>query len=75
MHNNRMRFGDMYIHKHKGIAMGMSPAPSIANLFVAIYEEAHIPSFPSTTLHFLKRFIDDGFGIWFRDPNPQTDQL
>jgi len=75
MKNNRMRFGNMFIHQHKGIAMGMAPAPSIANLFVAIYEEAHITTFPSTSLHFLRRFIDDGFGVWLRDPNPQQDEL
>ena len=75
MLNNHMRFGDLYIHQHKGIAMGMAPAPSIANLFVAIYEEAHVTSFPSTMLHFLKRFIDDGFGIWLRDPDPIQNNL
>jgi len=73
MHNNRMRFGNLYIHQHKGIAMGMAPAPSIANLFVAIYEAAHIVTFPKTSLPFLRRFIDDGFGIWLRDSNQQRD--
>ena len=37
IYNNRMRFGNIYVHQHKGIAMVMSPAPSIANLFVSIY--------------------------------------
>ena len=69
-----MKFGNMYVRQHKGIAMGMAPAPSIANLFVAIYEEAHITTFPSTSLHFLRRFIDDGFGVWLRDPDPQQDE-
>jgi hypothetical protein len=73
MTNNRMRFGNIYALQHKGIAMGMSPAPSIANLFVAIYENTYITPFPRTTLHFLKRFIDDGFGIWIRDPDPLID--
>ena len=75
MHNNRMKFGDLLVHQHKGIAMGMAPAPSIANLFVAIYEETHIPLFPTTSLHFLRRFIDDGFGIWLRDADPQQDDI
>ena len=74
MYNNRMRFGDLYVHQHKGIAMGMSPAPSIANLFVAIYEETHITTFPPSMLYFLKRFIDDGFGIWLRHQDPLIDQ-
>ena len=52
----------------------MSPAPSIANLFVAIYEETYIKPFPSTVLPFLKRFINDGFGIWVRDPDAMIDK-
>jgi hypothetical protein len=75
MNNNRMKFGDIFAHQHKGIAMGMAPAPSIANLFVAIYEEAYITTFLSTPLRFLKRFIDDGFGIWLRDPDPEQDKI
>lgn len=74
MHNNRMKFGNLFVHQHKGIAMGMAPAPSIANLYVAIYEEAHLTNFPTTSLHFLRRFIDDGFGIWLRDPDPDKDK-
>ena len=73
MNNNRMRFGEFTVHQHKGIAMGMAPAPSIANLFVAIYEASYIITFPKARLPFLKRFIDDGFGIWLRDPDDYTD--
>ena len=73
MNNNRMKFGNMLVRQHKGIAMGMAPAPSIANLFVAIYEDTHITTFPPTSLHFLRRFIDNGLGIWLRDPNKQQD--
>jgi hypothetical protein len=42
MNNNRMRFGDLIYHQIRGVAMGMSPAPTIANLYVAIYELSHI---------------------------------
>ena len=42
MLNNRMRFGDIIVKQLSGIAMGMSPAPTIANLYVAIYEELHV---------------------------------
>ena len=73
MNNNRMRFGNLFVHQHKGIAMGMAPAPSIANLFVAIFEAQHINTFPKTSLLFLRRFIDDGFGIWLRHNNTQQD--
>lgn len=75
MHNNIMKFGDIFVPQHKGIAMDMAPTPSIANLFVAIYKDAHITPFPSTFLHFLKCFINNGFGIWLRDPDPVQDNI
>ena len=74
MNNNRMRFSDSIVHQHKGIAMGMAPAPSIANLFVAIYEASNIVTFPQSHLPFLRRFIDDGFGIWLRDGDHDKDE-
>jgi hypothetical protein len=64
MHNNWIKFGNLFVHQHKGIVMGMVPAPSIANLLVDIYEETHTNPFPSSSLHFLHCFIDNGFGIW-----------
>jgi hypothetical protein len=45
MKNNRMRFGNLVFHQIHGVAMGMSPAPTIANLYVAIYEAMHILPF------------------------------
>ncbi len=53
VHNNRMKFGNLIAHQHKGIAMGMASAPSIANLFIAIYKETHIPPFPTSSLYCL----------------------
>jgi hypothetical protein len=38
MRNNRMKFGDLIFHQIRGVAMGMSPAPTIANLYVVIFE-------------------------------------
>ena len=70
-----MRFGNLIVHQHKGIAMGMAPAPSIANLFVALYEASNIITFPKTSLVFLRRFIDDGFGIWLRNCDPIQDAM
>ncbi len=53
MFNNRMRFGDIIIKQLSKIAMGMSPALTIANLYVAIYEEMHVLNFvPSTVRYF-----------------------
>ena len=54
--------------------MGMSPAPTIANLYIAAYEQSHLPPYLSQPLFFLKRFIDDGFGIWLHDADPEIDE-
>ena len=40
--NNIMSFEDTFIQHLTGIAMGISPVPSIANLYVTIYESEHI---------------------------------
>jgi hypothetical protein len=75
MLNNHMRFKNIVVKQHKGIAMGMSPAPKIPNLYVSIFKKQHLlPGNPSH-LSFLRRFIDDGFGIWLTDPDPTTDEL
>ncbi len=39
MYNNRMHFGVVLVKQVSGIAMGMSPAPALANLFMATYED------------------------------------
>ena len=74
MLNNRMRFGDIIVKQLSGIAMGMSPAPTIANLFVAIYENTHILPYIPRVVLYLRRFIDDGFGVWLHDPDPLIDE-
>jgi len=74
MFNNHMRFGDIIVKQLSGIAMGMSPAPTIANLYVAIYEEMHVLNFIPSTVRYLCRFIDDGFGVWLHDPDPMVDE-
>ena len=73
MHNNRMRFADVLVKQISGIAMGMSPAPTIANLFVAIYEAEHVLPFIPSVVKYLRRFIDNGVGIWLHDPDPSVD--
>jgi hypothetical protein len=69
MNNNRMRFGNLIYHQIRGMAMGMSPAPTIANLYVAIYKGNHIIRLINVGkyLMFYKRFIDDGFTVWLHD--------
>ena len=74
MLNNCMRFGDIIVKQISGIAMGMSPAPTIANLYVAIYEELHVLKFLPSPVLYLRRFIDDGLGIWLHDQDPAIDE-
>ena len=69
-----MKFGDIIAHQTSGIAMGMAPAPPIANLFLAIHEALDILHFLSTFLLFLCRFIDDGIGIWLHHHDTTTDR-
>jgi len=68
-----MRFGDLIYHQICGVAMGMSPAPTIANLYVAIFKLEHITPLLDKFLLFYKRFIDNGFAIWRHDPDPTID--
>ncbi len=63
MQNNHMQFGDLIFHQSCGVTMGMSPAPTISNLYVATYEPDHIIPLIHSYLMYYKRFIDDGFAI------------
>jgi hypothetical protein len=74
MLNNRMRLGDIIVKQLSGIAMGMLPAPTIANLFMAIYENTHVLLYIPQVMLYLRRFIDNGFGIWLHDPDPLIDE-
>ncbi len=73
MCNNCMRFGNVLVKQISRIAMRMSPAPTLANLFMAIYEKDHLLQYTPTVVQYLRRFIDDGFGIWLHDPDPTID--
>jgi len=73
MKNNRMQFGDLIYHQIRGVAMGMPPAPTIANLYITIFELEHITHLLDKFLLFYKRFIDDGFAIWLHDLDPTID--
>ena len=53
--------------------MGMSPAPTIANLYLAIYEQDHIIPLIGKYLMYYKRFIDDGFAVWLHNSDPTID--
>ncbi|KAL7518906.1 hypothetical protein ACHAWF_000202, partial [Thalassiosira exigua] len=73
MRNNCMRFGNLAVLQLLGIAMGIAPAPTIANLFVALHKEAEILRWLKICVYYLCRFINDGFGIWIHHPDPATD--
>ena len=72
MTNNRMRFGDIVVKMTRGIAMGMSPAPTIANLYFAIHESTNILG-KFESLDYYQQFIDDGLAIWTHNPDPAID--
>jgi hypothetical protein len=74
MENNPIRFGDVIVKQVSRIAMGMSPAPTIANLFMAIYEKTHVLKYIPHVVLYLRCFIDDGIGIWLHNPNPTIDK-
>lgn len=38
IHNNRIRFQDITVEQPRGIIMGMSPTPSLVNIYVAIHK-------------------------------------
>ncbi len=73
MHNKCMWFGDIIVKQLSGIAIGMSPAPTIANLFVAIYKTTHVLPYIPQVMLYLCHFINNGFGIWLHNPDPLVD--
>jgi hypothetical protein len=74
MYNNRIKFGNLLVRQIQGIAMGMLLAPSIANLYISIYESLYVLPEYHPQLYYLRRFIDDGFGIWIHDEDPEHDK-
>lgn len=70
MTRNVFQFGDTFWKQRDGTAMGTSCACMYATLYTALHERKNlIPKF-QTNLYFLRRFIDDKFGIWLET----TDQ-
>ena len=66
-----MRFGDLIVKQLSRIAMGMSPAPTIANSYMAIYEQSHVLQYIPQVVLYLCRFIDDGLGIGYMTQTPK----
>ena len=64
---NFFEFEDKLYHQLKGVSMGASCAPNVANAFMGVFEEQHIfnevaPFFENVRLW--SRYIDDIFFIW-----------
>jgi hypothetical protein len=64
MSNNIFQFDDTYWLQKCGTAMGTSCACSYATLYWAYIERKFIIPKWSHSLPFLRRYIDDKFGIW-----------
>lgn len=73
MKRNCFRFGDTYWLQTNGTAMGTPPAPSFATLYYGIFELDLLQRFDSS-LHYLRRYIDDQFGLWIHDKDPEVDR-
>ena len=73
MTRNCFRFGDTYWLQTDGTAMGTPPAPSFATLYYGIFELDLLQRFGSS-LHYLRRYIDDQLGIWIHHPDAETDR-
>lgn len=73
MRNNMFKFGDTHWLQITGTAMGTPPACMYAILYYGIHELSFVPRFRETVPCY-KRFIDDVFGIWIMDDDPDTDE-
>jgi hypothetical protein len=63
LNKNNFDFNDRHFLQIGGTAMGTKVAPSFANLFMAMFEEKHVYSYPTRPSLWL-RYIDDIFLIW-----------
>ncbi|KAL7535917.1 hypothetical protein ACHAWF_005311 [Thalassiosira exigua] len=75
MRNNRMQFGNLTVLQLLGIAMGIAPAPTISNLFVAFHEMKEALPRLQLCMLYLCRFTNNGFGIWLHHDDPTFNAL
>jgi len=68
-----MRFGDIIVKQLTSIAKGMSLVPSLANFYVAIHEVKNLLKYCGNLFISLRRFMDDGLGIWIHNPDAIID--
>jgi hypothetical protein len=74
MKNNRMKFSDLIYHQIRSVAMGMSPAPTIANLYVAIYKLNHITPLLDKYLMLYKDSLTTDFQSGYMTLTPRLTQ-
>ena len=63
MSNNYFQFGDTYWKQTSGVAMGTPTACMLATIYYGIYENTVLIPKYKENIPYLKRFIDDMFGI------------
>ena len=61
--NNIFKCNGKKIHQKKGVAMGVSFARTLADIYVAALEDRSLSKWKSNILAWL-RYIDDVFGVW-----------
>ena len=75
MQRNVFQFDNTYWHQMDGTAMGASTACLYAALYYAYHKKRQlIPKFGHRLLY-LKRFIDDGLGIWLGEADAEWDSF
>ena len=70
-----MKCGDLIVIQQIGTSMGISPALSMTNLYVAVHESDSILELLDISLYVYQHFIDDGIVIWIHDEYPIQDAL
>ena len=69
MEHNYLFCGGEFYRQRTSVAMGAKFAPSLAHLFMALWEEQVLYPNKNDNLHFWCSFIDDAFYIWKGDVN------
>ena len=72
MTNNVFEFGDSFFEQLCGCAMGTPVACIYATIYYAYHEKKRLLTRYSNNLLMMRRFIDDIFGIWVPNGDPDA---
>ena len=72
MNHNVFQFGDTFWLQLCGTAMGTPPACMYATLYFYLYEKKLVETYSNNVI-FYRRLIDDGFGVWSKQPDDSTE--